>query len=51
MSVLPIIKIDNFFLSNGKPGETTKKIIDLYSNYINSNQIKTKILSKERKIA
>ena len=51
MSVLPIIKIDNFFLSNGKPGETTKKIIDLYSNYINSNQIKTKILSKELKIA
>ena len=48
MSVLPVVKIDNYNISNGKPGDVTKQIMDLYNNYIN----KKKLLSiKELKIA
>ena len=51
MSVLPIIKIDNFNISNGKPGKTTQKIMSLYNYYINQKENKKKISSKELKIA
>lgn len=51
MSVVPIIKIDNFYISNGKPGETTKKIIKLYNYHINQEKIKKNLLNKELKIA
>ena len=52
MSVLPITKIDNFLVSNGKPGKITKQIIDLYNNYINKKKIKKNLPKiKERKIA
>tara|TARA_Y100000590_G_scaffold460009_1_gene618380 strand:+ start:178 stop:1053 length:876 start_codon:yes stop_codon:yes gene_type:complete len=47
MSVLPVVKIDNFNISNGKPGDITKKIMQLYKNYI----LKNKFSSKELKIA
>ena len=49
MSVLPVVKIDNFNISDGKPGLITKKIINLYNAYIKEKKIKT--LSKELKIA
>ena len=42
------VKIDNYNISNGKPGDITKKIINLYNNYICKNKI---TLSKELKIA
>ena len=48
LSVLPVVKIDNYNISNGKPGDITKKIINLYNNYICKNKI---TLSKELKIA
>ena len=48
MSVLPVVKIDNYNVSNGKPGDVTKKIINLYNNYIIKNK---KSSSKELKIA
>ena len=48
LSVLPVIKIDNYNISNGKPGDVTKKIMNLYNNYISKNK---SILSKELKIA
>ena len=48
LSVLPVIKIDNYNISNGKPGDVTKKIMNLYNNYISNNK---SILSKELKIA
>ena len=48
LSVLPVVKIDNYNISNGKPGDITKKIINLYYNYICKNKI---ALSKELKIA
>jgi len=44
-------KIDNFYISNGKPGETTKKIIKLYNYHINQEKIKKNLLNKELKIA
>ena len=47
MSVLPVIKIDNYYISKGKPGDITKKIMNLYNNYIN----KKNSLDKELKIA
>ena len=51
MSILPIIKIDNFNISNGKPGKTTQKIMSLYNYYINQKENKKKNSSKELKIA
>jgi len=51
MAILPIIKIDNFSISNGKPGEITQKIMSLYNYYINQKENKKKISSKELKIA
>ena len=48
LSVLPVIKIDNYNISNGKPGDITKKIMYLYNNYINKNN---NSLTKELKIA
>ena len=48
LSVLPVIKIDNYNISNGKPGNITKKIMHLYNNYIDKNNTS---LSKELKIA
>tara|TARA_Y100000590_G_scaffold195069_1_gene221551 strand:- start:431 stop:1309 length:879 start_codon:yes stop_codon:yes gene_type:complete len=48
LSVLPVIKIDNYNISNGKPGDLTKKIMNLYNNYISKNK---STLSKELKIA
>ena len=48
MSVLPVVKIDNYNISNGKPGDVTKKIMFLYNNYILKNK---NILFKELKIA
>ena len=48
LSVLPVVKIDNYNISNGKPGDITKKIMYLYNNYINKNK---NLLTKELKIA
>ena len=48
LSVLPVVKIDNYNLSNGKPGDITKKIMYLYNNYIVKNK---NSLAKELKIA
>ena len=48
LSVLPVVKIDNYNISNGKPGDITKKITYLYNNYINKNK---NSLTKELKIA
>ena len=48
LSVLPVVKIDNYNVSNGKPGDITKKIMYLYSNYIVKNK---NSLAKELKIA
>ena len=48
LSVLPVVKIDNYNISNGKPGDVTKKIMYLYNSYIIKNKIS---LSKELKIA
>ena len=48
LSVLPVVKIDNYNISNGKPGDITKKIMYLYNNYINKNK---NSLTKELKIA
>jgi len=48
LSVLPVIKIDNYNISNGKPGNITKKIMHLYNNYIDKNNTS---LYKELKIA
>ena len=48
LSVLPVVKIDNYNISNGKPGDVTKKIMYLYNNYINKNK---NLLTKELKIA
>ena len=48
MSVVPVVKIDNYNISNGKPGDITKKIMYLYNNYINKNK---STLAKELKIA
>ena len=38
LSVLPVVKIDNYNISNGKPGDVTKKIINLYNDYIVKNK-------------
>ena len=51
LSILPVIKIDNFFISNGKPGVITNKLIELYDDYIKGKKNIKKILSKELKIA
>ena len=48
LSVLPVVKIDNYNISNGKPGDITKKIMYLYNNYINKNK---NSFTKELKIA
>ena len=48
LSILPVIKIDNYNIANGKPGDITKKIMNLYNNYIFKNK---SYLSKELKIA
>ena len=48
LSILPVVKIDNYNISNGKPGDITKKIMYLYNNYINKNN---NSLTKELKIA
>ena len=48
LSVLPVVKIDNYNISNGKPGDITKKIMYLYNTYINKNN---NSLTKELKIA
>ena len=48
LSVLPVVKIDNYNIANGKPGDITKKIINLYNNYISKNKT---TLYKELKIA
>ena len=48
LSVLPVVKIDNYNISKGKPGDITKKIINLYNNYISKNKT---LLSRELKIA
>tara|TARA_B100000029_G_scaffold516680_1_gene632676 strand:- start:15761 stop:16639 length:879 start_codon:yes stop_codon:yes gene_type:complete len=48
LSVLPVVKIDNYNISNGKPGDITKKIMFLYKNYISKNK---NLISKELKIA
>ncbi len=48
LSVLPVVKIDNYNISNGKPGDVTNKIMYLYNNYINKNK---NLLTKEIKIA
>ena len=48
LSVLPVVKIDNYNVSNGKPGDITKKIMYLYNNYIVKNK---NSLAKELKIA
>jgi len=48
LSVLPVVKIDNYNISNGKPGDITKKIMYLYNNYTNKNKSS---LTKELKIA
>ncbi|PPR34555.1 MAG: D-alanine aminotransferase [Alphaproteobacteria bacterium MarineAlpha6_Bin3] len=48
LSVLPVVKIDNYNVSNGKPGDVTKKIINLYNDYIFKNKSS---ISKELKIA
>ena len=48
LSVLPVVKIDNYNISNGKPGDITKKIMYLYNNYINKNK---NLLTKDLKIA
>ena len=48
LSVLPVVKIDNYNISNGKPGDVTKKIINLYNDYIFKNKSS---ISKELKIA
>ena len=34
LSVLPVVKIDNYYISNGKPGEITKKIIHMYCFFV-----------------
>ena len=39
VGVLPVIKIDNLIINNKKVGEITKKIINLYSQFL-KNQIK-----------
>tara|TARA_B100001057_G_scaffold455260_1_gene501649 strand:+ start:720 stop:1571 length:852 start_codon:yes stop_codon:yes gene_type:complete len=38
VGVLPVIKIDNLIINNKKTGEITKKIINLYNQFLN-NQI------------
>ena len=48
LSVLPVVKIDNYNIANGKPGDITKKIINLYNDYISKNKT---TLYKELKIA
>ena len=48
LSVLPVVKIDNYNIANGKPGDITKKIINLYNDYISKNKA---TLYKELKIA
>ena len=48
LSVLPVVKIDNYNISKGKPGDITKKILNLYNNYISKNKT---LLSRELKIA
>tara|TARA_Y100000590_G_C15551528_1_gene951088 strand:+ start:254 stop:1132 length:879 start_codon:yes stop_codon:yes gene_type:complete len=48
LSVLPVVKIDNYNISNGKPGNITKKIMNLYNNYINK---KNPHLTRKLKIA
>ena len=48
LSVLPVVKIDNYNISNGKPGDITKKIMLLYNNYISKNK---NLKSQELKIA
>ena len=39
VGVLPVIKIDNFIINNKKIGEVTKKVINLYNQFL-INQIK-----------
>ena len=48
LSVLPVVKIDNYNISDGKPGDITKKILYLYNKYISKNKSS---LIKELKIA
>ena len=48
LSVLPVVKIDNYSISDGKPGDITKKILYLYNKYISKNKSS---LIKELKIA
>ena len=48
LSVLPVIKIDNYNISNRKPGDITKKIMHLYNEYIAKKKL---LSSKEFKIA
>lgn len=35
--VMPVIKIDNYFIGNGRVGEQTKKIMALFADYIQKN--------------
>jgi D-alanine transaminase len=39
VGVLPVIKIDNLIINNKKVGEITKKIINLYNQFL-KNQTK-----------